>query len=170
MSLEIFVRSAIIEDCRPMWEWWNDPVTRQMMKDNDPVPYESHAAWFEKAIVDPNRMLCVGVLDSKAFGVVRFLKEEEGVYEVSINLDSVLRGKGLGSILMGESINILKSKESPSLLFAMLKKINTPSKRTFEKNNFVFKEPEKFYPKMDNYNPETEFYCEIKYDNGIKHG
>ena len=158
----MYVRKATDKDCRPMWEWWNDPVTRQMMKDNNPVPFESHKVWFEKAIQDPDRMLCVGEIDGVAFGIVRFLKEENGVYEVSINLNPSFRGKGYGGALMSQSIGMLKKTESVDLLFAMLKKINTPSKRTFEKNGFVFKIPEKFYPKMNNFDPETEFYCELR--------
>jgi len=160
-SDKISVRQAKKTDCKLLWEWWNDSTTRQMMKDNQFVPWESHCNWFEKAIEDNNRMLCVGTIDSVPFGIVRFLYEGNGIFEVSINLDPQLRGKGYGSILLNKSIAMLKRTYSVTLLYAMLKKINYPSKRTFEKNGFNFFVPTIYYKKMDNFLPDEEFYCEL---------
>ncbi len=165
-SNNMIVRLVNEDDCRPMWEWWNDPVTRQMMKDNNPVPYESHVEWFKKAIVDKNRVLCMGVFDGETFGIVRFLKEEDRIYEVSINLSPEMRGKGLGAPFLANSIKFLEKMGKISLLYAMLKKVNYPSKKTFEKNGFIFKEPNKIYNKMANFDTDNEFYCELKYRNG----
>lgn len=136
------------------------------MKDNNTVPFESHVEWFEKAIMDQSRVLCMGVLDGEAFGIVRFLKEEDHIYEVSINLNPKMRGKGLGATFLAKSIEFLGEMGKIDLLYAMLKKVNYPSKRTFEKNGFVFKEPNKIYKKMIDFDLNSEFYCELKYKNG----
>jgi|GEM_PF-5587506 len=169
MEKNISVRLANTDDCIPMWEWWNDHTTRQMMKDNEYVPLESHTQWFNAAMQDSNRVLCVGELDGNAFGVVRFLKEEDDIYEVSINLNPAMRGKGLGAVFLAKSIRFLEETNKVNLLYAMLKKVNYPSKRTFEKNNFIFGEPSKAYKKMINFDPENEFYCELEYRIGNKY-
>ena len=62
----MYVRKATDKDCRPMWEWWNDPVTRQMMKDNNPVPFESHKVWFEKAIQE-NTLRIINPFEQERF-------------------------------------------------------------------------------------------------------
>jgi len=127
------VREAIQEDGRSIWVWWNDPVTRQMMKKNDPVPWDMHCAWFDGVLQDPNRVLCVGYLDNEKIGNVRFDKQADRVYEVSINLNPDFRGRGYGAILLKEAICYLQANRCVELLFAMLKKINIPSKKRLRK-------------------------------------
>lgn len=162
-GVKISLRKACKDDCENIWLWWNDPVTRAMMKKNDPVPWEDHCKWFDKILVDDNRILLVGEIDGEAMGVVRFLQEGDGVYEVSINLAPKERGKGNGPKLLGLGLKYLKQTKSVKLAFAMLKKSNTASRRTFEKNGFIFTYPTGGYSKMAEFEPDFEYYCELKY-------
>jgi len=161
-SAKLSIRKARKDDCKNIWLWWNDPVTRAMMKKNGQVPWEDHCVWFDKILVDDSRVLLVGEVDGEAVGVVRFLQEADGVYEVSINLAPEARGKGIGSKLLGLGLKHLKQAKSVQLAFAMLKKSNIASKRTFEKNGFAFTAPTGEYSKTAEFEPDSEYYCELR--------
>jgi len=161
----VIVREAKIEDCKEIWEWWNDPVTRKMMKKNDYVPWEEHCEWFNKVLTDNKRILCVGLVNDQKIGVVRFDLKTGKIYEVSINLNPVFRNRGYGSIFMKESIRYLSKIRDVKRLFAMLKKVNIPSKKTFEKAGFIIvNNPKEKYSGMEQFLPETEYYCELILD------
>lgn len=167
MADKLVVREATLEDRRVIWEWWNDPVTRKMMKKNDYVSWEEHCAWFEGVLEDNERILCVGLVGSQKTGNVRFDLQADGVYEVSINLNPLFRGKSYGSQMLIESINYLKRIRSIRKLLAMMKKINIPSRRAFEKAGFVVKDSEYCYPRIvGRFSQETEWYCERNFDQG----
>ncbi|MDP3723055.1 MAG: GNAT family N-acetyltransferase [Candidatus Omnitrophota bacterium] len=164
MDANIVVREATLEDRREIWEWWNDPVTRRMMKKNDVVPWEEHCAWFDGVLKDPGRILCVGFVDGEKAGNVRFDFQGEGVYEVSVNMNPQLRGRGYGPLLVGASIAYLNTVRPVTTLIAMMKKINPRSRKTFERNGFVVKEPTRDYPRMvGRFSPEEEWYSELIY-------
>lgn len=161
MSANVTVREAALEDRREIWEWWNDPVTRQMMKKNDLVPWEEHCAWFEGVLKDPERILCVGFVDGEKAGNVRFDFQGDGVYEVSVNVNPQLRGRGYGPLIVGASIAHLQTIRQVTKLIAMMKKANPRSRRTFERNGFVVKAPARYYPRMvGRFSPEEEWYSE----------
>ena len=163
MSANVTVRQALPEDRREIWEWWNDPVTRKVMKKNELVPWEEHCAWFEGVLKDPDRVLCVGFVDSQKAGAVRFDFQGDGVYEVSVNVNPQLRGRGYGPLIVGASIAYLKTVRPVKKLIAMMKKINPRSRRTFEANGFVVAEPAHYYPRMagGRFVPKEEWYSEL---------
>lgn len=162
MNDRIAVRPAAPEDRRDIWEWWNDPVTRAMMKKTALVPWEEHCAWFDGVLQDPNQILCVGVCNGQRIGNVRFDKQEEGVYEVSINLNPAWRGRGLGARMLEAAIAYLHTIRPVTKLIGGMKKINLASRKTFEKVGFVIGEPNYAYPRVrGRFSPEEEWYCEL---------
>lgn len=161
MTNQLYVREAISDDCEVVWQWWNDPLTRKMMKKNDYVPWEEHCSWFEKALHEESKILCMGILGTEKVGVVRFDLKGEGIYEVSINLNPHFRGKGLAPDLLDASIRYLLNKRCVHKLFATLKRINAPSMKTFTRAGFVFVDnPEVGHAGLERYTSESEFYCE----------
>ena len=48
MSDNISIKKAGNKDKKMIWEWWNDPVTRKMMKKNNLVPWEEHSKWYDQ--------------------------------------------------------------------------------------------------------------------------
>ncbi|HLF07214.1 MAG TPA: UDP-2,4-diacetamido-2,4,6-trideoxy-beta-L-altropyranose hydrolase, partial [Thermoplasmata archaeon] len=49
----ISFRRAASGDARLVWEWANDPDTREASFDTAPIPWETHEDWFAKKVVDP---------------------------------------------------------------------------------------------------------------------
>ena len=161
---DLTVRGAVPEDCRIIWEWWNDPVTREMMKANDIVPWEDHRAWYGKMIEDRDRVPYVGLVNSQPAGVFRYDLQAIGVYDVSINLNPAFRGKGYATRLLVKSIEYLRGEREVARIFAMLKKVNIPSMKTFAGAGFVYlDEPQRDYPRMANFDGDIEFYCELDF-------
>ena len=131
------------------------------MKQNDYVPWEAHCDWFTRVLIDRNVILCIAEDRSNKIGIVRFDWQSATVYEISINLNPQFRGFGYAPILLTESIEYLKMVRHVTLVFAMLKKINVPSERTFARAGFTYVGPPKtFYPGMEVFEPESEYYCE----------
>ena len=162
MTPMVVVGEATLDDRQVIWEWWNDPVTRRMMKKHEFVPWEEHCAWFDGVLKDPNKILCVGLVDGQKIGNVRFDAQGDDVYEVSINLNPAWRGRGYGAQLLQASIAYLKGIRPVSTLIGGMKKVNLPSRKTFEKVGFVITEPNYAYPRVrGRFEPETEWYCEM---------
>ena len=49
-------RLAGMDDAKLLFEWRNDPLTRAMSNNTEPVPWEGHLAWLEKRLArqDPH--------------------------------------------------------------------------------------------------------------------
>jgi L-amino acid N-acyltransferase YncA len=162
----IYTRKATLEDREIIWQWWNDPLTRKMMKLNEPVAWDVHVKWFDNTINSDKRILFISLEGSEKLGVVRFDLRDAYSYEVSINLNPKYRAKGYGSKILNLSIQeFLKTDVKVKKLFAMFKKINVASKKTFLSNNFILvNNPDKFLVGLERFDIETEEYCEYIYD------
>lgn len=83
-----------------LWEWRNDPVTRQMSKRSHFISKEEHSAWFSKAVRDPHCQIRIAWDQSTPIGMMRLdLKSPESA-DISINIAPESRGKGYGKRLL----------------------------------------------------------------------
>src|SRR6478752_9018905 len=99
MAPRVSVRSATRDDVRFFYEVNNDPVTRAQAIQTAPIPWETHTAWFERKLADPESHLFVGCLGEAPIGVVRFELKTPGLL-VSIALLPSWRGQGLAAPLL----------------------------------------------------------------------
>ena len=127
----IQIRRATIEDASDILEWRNDPDTVAMSKTPNVVGIESHMSWFEKAVIDPNRIIFVATEHDRRLGMVRFDKSNDG-WLVSINLAPAERRKGYSLPFLMRCI----AEVRPARLTAEIKKTNVPSIRIFERCGF----------------------------------
>lgn len=136
----LVVRRAGQEDCRDIWEWRNDPLAADMSVSKDMVPWESHQQWYAKAIANSDRVLMIGELEENGIlakvGMCRFDLHEAGAY-VSLNLAPAMRGKGLSTKLLAQSIDAVASSFGRRLFLATINRENMPSIRCFERCGFV---------------------------------
>lgn len=133
------------------------------MKLNNYVPWEEHVKWFDNILKFEDKILLISLLDKEKIGVVRFDFKENGVYEVSINLNPLHRGKGYGQKVLESSIAFfLQLNPDVNKLYAMFKKINTASKNTFLKNGFdLIENMDKNLIGLERFDLNTEEYCEM---------
>ena len=80
----MFIRLAEQQDCKEIFDWWNDPLTRMMMYDTAEVKWDVHQKWFDKVTDDENFILCIGYDERDKIGVVRFDRKSELAFEAII--------------------------------------------------------------------------------------
>lgn len=115
---EVRLRPATIADAELLFVWRNDPLTRQQSIHTEPVVWDSHLAWLETSLRNPNRQLYIAegiVQDAPGqpliLGTVRADKLDEE-YELSWTVAPEQRGKGWGRKLVAALIEILPAQAS----------------------------------------------------------
>jgi RimJ/RimL family protein N-acetyltransferase len=127
----MIIRKAVPDDALDVLAWRNDPLSRAMSRTQDPIEAAGHMDWFTKAIEDPRRAVLIGELDGQKIGMIRFDYAEET--QVSININPVFRGRGLGYDLL--SAALAYAPGGP--IVAGIRDENLASRRLFERAGFL---------------------------------
>ena len=140
------IREANFSDISDIYEWRNDPITRQMSFNSDIVTFTTHNKWFKNSLYNKNRYLLIAEEEERKISVVRFdIKDEKGAAEININLNPLERGKRLSSTVISKSILYfnIKNNERVKIIVSKIKKENIVSKRSFIKCGFKLNSVEK---------------------------
>jgi len=137
MSHQVSLRPAGLEDCRRVWEWRNDEVTREASFYTNYIPYEEHERWFSRKLTDPHFRIFIAV-DSQGheLGYLRF-DITEGQAEVSVSIDKNERGKGYGPAVIKRGSQYLMASEPVRRIVAYIKRDNPASMIAFERAGFA---------------------------------
>ena len=136
----MIIQKIIKKDLLDIWLWRNDKKSIFFSKNKKKITLEAHNKWFKKNLKNKKIKFYIGFIakknEKKKAGVIRFnIKSKYAL--VSINLNPVMRGKGLSYILLASGIKkFLKFKKIK--LIAEIKKNNFASIRCFLKNKFRF--------------------------------
>ena len=126
------VRLAVVDDAVLVWPWRNDEATRRYFFDSAPVSLESHLAWWKESLADLQRVLLLGRLGGREFGVIRYDFVDSRQTRVSIYLDPDMTGLGLGeSLLRAGQDWLLRNHPEVDTVLAEVMSRNTASLRTF---------------------------------------
>ena len=132
----IKIRLANLNDCKSLFDWQSDELSRKMSFNGSSPSIEDHEVWFENSLSNVDRVLYVGELGYKRLGVCRFdFLESEKLAEVSININPSMRGCGLGKKFLFESIECYLEKNKYNLL-AKVKPNNLASLNVFKSAGF----------------------------------
>ena len=137
---EMVIVSAKSCHSKLLWQWRNDPITRQMSNNTEKISWENHSSWYKKVLLNNSKKLYLGEERGNFLGVVRFDKcdNEEYAYEISVNIAPVSRGKGYGKKLIINSINrFLTEVDNCKFIRAEVKKLNEPSNKLFRNCGFT---------------------------------
>ena len=130
-------RPARREDCRRIWEWRNDAVTREASFDTSYIAYEEHERWFaSKVDAEDTRIFIVLDAAGGEVGYVRF-NIAGGCAEISVSLDGGKRRRGYGPAAIRASSDHLLSEGAARRIVALVKQPNVTSVRAFERAGFV---------------------------------
>ena len=133
MPEKISIRRAGPQDMRAVFELSNDPVVRANSIHPEPISWETHVAWFNKSIGDPEVVFLVAENASGDFvGQIRF-NRRGGHWIVSISVAAAFRGQGLSAALLRDAM-----AQIPSGSFvAEIASGNEASKRLFVSEGFI---------------------------------
>src|SRR6185437_8474059 len=88
------------QDSRCIWEWKNDPVTRQMSRKTDVVPWDIHRAWYANAVNDAKKVILMTCVNGIRVCMVRFDLLAPDCAEININLNPSMRRKKLSKPIL----------------------------------------------------------------------
>ncbi len=133
----INVRKLLIEDIDDVFNWRNDLVSRKNSINQKKIKYPSHRVWFKKILLSKENKYFIGTHKREKVGFVRYEKNKDDNYVVSININPEFRNRGFGSKLLLKSQLQKEIIKDCKVLFSMIKKNNLASIKTFEKANYT---------------------------------
>lgn len=132
------LRKVTPNDVHTLWEWANDPVTRQMAFNSAPISWHQHQQWFAGKMADSN---CIWYILENEVGKpaaqVRFDLDAPGDAVVDLTVAPEQRGHGHGIRVLDLATHALLS-ELPHVSQAVgyIKTQNSASRRAFAKANY----------------------------------
>ena len=132
----IELRRAIVEDCRLIWEWANDPTVRRASFSQTTIPWQHHTKWFSQKLGDPGCHLFVVMDGDRPIGQVRFEVARDEA-EVHISIAAPDRGHGQGAAALRVGAARIKRDAGVARIVAHIKSGNAASIRVFESAGFV---------------------------------
>ena len=100
----LVARAATLEDARLLWQWRNDPATRESSRSPEEVPWDDHLAWLGDSLERTDRLLLLVEDDAGPVGTVRWdlTRDTEGEreWEVSITVAPQRRRQSLARPLL----------------------------------------------------------------------
>lgn len=136
LAYRLTARRAAQADVEQYFSWANDPEVRHNAVQREPIPWESHQAWFARRHHDPDTVLYIFEHEGQPVGQVRIeFDGTEGVIDYSVAAE--VRGRGLGlAVLRRALLELRHERPAPWTLVAQVKAGNLPSRRVFERLGF----------------------------------
>lgn len=133
----VFVRLAKADDAEIVWPWRDSESTRRYFFDPSQVSLDAHVGWWDRSLANPKRVLLIGSLRGRAFGVIRFDFDTSESAVVSIYLDPEMTGKGMGRKLLFIGLSWLRGNHpATNSVSAQILPENDASVRVFQAAGF----------------------------------
>lgn len=133
---DLLIRPANLTDSAELLAWRNDATTRAMSFDSKIVTECEHQKWLARTLENSQKHLLIGEYAGEKVGMCRFdIESDRLTAEISINVNPALRGRGLASPLLQNSIAYFVAKHAIRIT-ARTKITNGASQIIFEKAGF----------------------------------
>ncbi|SMO87680.1 GNAT family N-acetyltransferase [Fodinibius sediminis] len=130
----MYLREVKKEDIQSIYEWANDPVTREQSYSNSEISFEEHRSWFKRKLEDEKCHFLIFIENNTKIGIIRF-DFKNGHWIVSINIAPNHRGNGYAEGMLRNSYHYLREyDENP--VYAYIKKDNVASIKVFERAGY----------------------------------
>jgi spore coat polysaccharide biosynthesis predicted glycosyltransferase SpsG/ribosomal protein S18 acetylase RimI-like enzyme len=141
-SRQLILRKATQVDAEDLFDLANEKTVRQNSFSHGKIKWADHTRWLNEKLGNGSCLFLIVVRSGKFVGQVRFEMthaKEEAV--ISISLKRSMRGFGLSSLVINESMEkLVKVYKDVHLVRAYVKDENIASMRAFEKAGFKFLE------------------------------
>ena len=130
--------------------WRNDPLTYLWTRTQRPITLEEHTSWFENrsSLMDYQPIFSY-FYESRFLGLSRLDKLGDVLYEVSLIINPVERGKGYGRYILSDICNYFQSlKYRDAKLSAVVHSENLHSQLLFKSMGFVKIKSDKFFDQL----------------------
>lgn len=133
---QLIIRTATPEDVMDLFRWRNDPHVRAMSRQSDLIDVASHCQWYKRVLTSSDKLLLIGILAEQSIGMVRFDRDQQSMWEISIMLAPESRGQGISRVFLEKAICFFYTIHHGASLLAVIKKCNIASLRLFKSLNF----------------------------------
>lgn len=131
---------AAKKDTRFLWELRNDKNIRRNFFDSSPIPYSKHLNWFNDKLTSVNTYIFIIKNEQgKRIGYVRFEREKDNDWKVSVAIAPEFQGKGYGSLAITMGCRRLFKIVDVKKIVAYILKDNLASFNVFRKAGFLLK-------------------------------
>lgn len=154
--MELTARLVTELDMMLIFEWANDPITRQMSFNQNTITLQAHQQWFEATITDPKQCFLIIEKDNVPVGQVRL--NGNGVIGVSIAPNS--RGQRLGTPVLRKGVDYFLKHTLHKIIIAYIKLENKASVKIFERVGFQL-----FQQTTIQDSPSLEYHYTVQVDN-----
>jgi RimJ/RimL family protein N-acetyltransferase len=136
----LILRNVVYEDAHDIYKLSNDDLVRKNSFNSKEIKWYSHLLWFKQKLQD-EKVVHFAIVDdcNKFYGQVRFdlyPKNNEAI--INISLSPTIRGLGLSSFLINNSIEKVIKNKKLRIIKAYIKPNNIPSISAFKKAGFYF--------------------------------
>lgn len=132
----VFLREAVQSDMDLLFGWANDPVVRANSFTVDPIPYETHVAWFQRMMKDDSVLQYILMDGEIPVGQIRLNIDGEEA-EIGYSIASGYRGKGYGRKMLRLILDkVNESRPEIKKLVAKVKPENAASAKLFESEGY----------------------------------
>ena len=136
MNNQIKITRATIDDMLDLFELANDPEVRKNSFNQEKIDLETHKKWFNNRVDNDDFLLLVARNGVNFIGSVRFEKDIDNKFIISIQIHKNFRGKGLGKKLLQNAIKKLFNHKENPIIIAKIKSNNLSSIKIFSDSNF----------------------------------
>jgi RimJ/RimL family protein N-acetyltransferase len=136
--VKLSARNATHSDSELLLAWRNNSGTRAQSRETRGVTQEEHLRWLESVLGSRDRQLfLVEKGDGTPIGSVRFDGQGGNVFEVSITIGPLHRGRGSGASVLLCAESFLTRSFSTAYIRAFIKPSNVASVRLFESAHYI---------------------------------
>ena len=132
------VRGVEQGDSDDVLKWRNDHRTRAMSLSGEAVSLDAHRSFFARVLNCDDIDMGIACMGGDKIGMVRFDRLPSGKFEVGINLNPSVRGRGLAAPMLRAGIDWHAAKHGSVSLLARIKTANIASVKVFTRVGFKF--------------------------------
>ena len=128
---KLILRRVAESDCEILFRWANDRESRSQSFHVEQISFEEHMAWFRRKMQEDSCQMFLLLYQGKEAGQIR-LEQEGDTAWISYAIAPEYRRMGLG----GEILRLVEAYAGGAELAGRVKKGNTASEKSFEKNGY----------------------------------
>lgn len=133
----LILRVVQADDCRLIWKWANDPVTRSNSFSSEMIAWDEHVAWFTTKLSDSRSYFYLGFnLENQPLGYVRFQQISDTEADISVAIAPEQRQRGYGTKLICHGVARVWQNTKINRINAYIKPDNLTSRHIFTKAGF----------------------------------
>jgi UDP-2,4-diacetamido-2,4,6-trideoxy-beta-L-altropyranose hydrolase len=132
------LRRVKSDDSCLLWKWANDPDVRAASFVCDPIPWQTHASWFDNKVAKEECVIFIAEdQEANPCGQIRFESRPDGGWEIDVSLAKNKRGCGLAAGLIESGVRTMRRERNGNARFhAFVRLENQASLRAFQKAGF----------------------------------